>query len=262
MLSDKVVKGLHRAEITKLIRRIIIMAGWLIIWQLASALTGLELLLAGPVSVFIRLVDMLGDYAFYKIIIRSTFNIISGLSVALLAGCILGIIAAKVRLAGEILYCPVVVMRSLPVASFIILLLIWCGSKKIAFYIAFIVAFPMIYSTVRSGMERTDEGLLKMAEVFKVPMLRRLRCIYAGYVLDGLEEDVGVTIGICFKAGVSAEVIGLSVNSIGEQLYYSKLYLMTADLFAWSLVVVILSFVLEHIGVMLIKAVKKIMIKC
>ena len=83
-----------------------------------------------------------------------------------------------------------------------------------------------------------DSKILEMAQVFNVSCWKKIRCIYAVYVLPYIQTSLKSALGMCWKAGISAEVIGLVTHSIGEQLYYSKLYLMTADLFAWSIAVI------------------------
>ena len=50
-----------------------------------------------------------------------------------------------------------------------------------------------------------------------------------------------VALGICWKSGVAAEVIGLPDGSIGDALYRAKITLSTGELFAWTFVIILLS---------------------
>ncbi|MDE7233674.1 MAG: nitrate ABC transporter permease, partial [Ruminiclostridium sp.] len=63
--------------------------------------------------------------------------------------------------------------------------------------------------------------------------------------------------GLCWKSGVAAEVIGIPNGSIGEKLYMSKIYLETADLFAWTLVIILVSRLCEGIFTSLVKLMVK-----
>ncbi len=242
-----------KSRIKLIAKKIIIVAVWLLIWQSASILTGLELLLASPVSVFWALVKLLGTKVFYITLVNSFLKITLGFLTAFAAGTILGFVSGRLGIVEEILNPPVQLMKTLPITSFIILLLIWFGSENVAVFIAFIVVFPMIYTGVIEGVRKTDIKLKEMAEIFGIPMLRRIRCIYVPQILPFVEANLKTGIGMCWKAGVSAEVIGLVRRSVGEQLYYSKLYLMTAELFAWSVVVVIISMAFEALFIRLLK---------
>ena len=229
------------------IRKTGIAAVWLLIWQTASMVTGLEFILPSPVTVFLTLIDMLKTTEYYMILFHSLCYIGVGFCMAFILGVVLGSLSAAVKFIRELLEPVVLLMKSLPVAAFIILVLIWFGSKNAAVFISFTAAFPMIYHGVSEGIYNTDKKLLEMADIFKIPFCRKVRYIYVPQVCPFLAANLKTAVGMCWKAGISAEVIGLVDKSIGEQLYYTKLYLMTAELFAWSITIIAVSFILEHL---------------
>ena len=142
--------------------------------------------------------------------------------------------------------------KSVPVASFVILALIWAGSRNLSIFIAFIVVLPVIYVNTISGLESTDQKLLEMAAIFRLPLWKRVRFIYLPALVPYLLSACRTALGMSWKSGVAAEVIGLPDHSIGERLYLSKIYLETADLFAWTLVIITISALFEHIVLYLI----------
>ena len=81
----------------------------------------------------------------------------------------------------------------------------------------------------------------EMARVFRIPLLRRIRCIALPQVAPYFRAGCALGLGLCWKAGVAAEVIGMPVPSIGERLQQAKVYLDTPELFAWTLVIVLIS---------------------
>jgi len=230
-----------------LIVRILIIAVWLCIWQAVCDLTGLELILASPVNVFIALCKLVSTSVFYTVLLNSFFHITVGFLTACVIAVLLGVLAGKYQMVHEFFMPLIHLMKSLPVASFIILLLILFGSYKVSALISFIVVFPMVYSSVVAGMRQTDKKLLEMGELFSIGFVRTIKYIYLPQVLSYTRSSLKTAIGMNWKAGVSAEVIGLAKNSIGEQLYYAKLYLLTEQLFAWSIVVVGVSLMCEKI---------------
>lgn len=239
------------------INRILAVAVWLIVWQAASVLTGLDIILASPVSVLSSLVNLLGMSSTYRTLVSSMINITFGFICAVVLGSVCAVVAYRCIIFKEMLAPPVLLMKSLPMASFIILLIIWFGSGRVSIFTSFIVTFPIVYSAVLSGIDRRDMQLVEMADVNGVGIIRRICWIDIPQILPIARPDFIVAAGMCMKAGVSAEVIGLARNSIGEQLYYSKLYIDTAGLFAWSIMVVLLSVLLEKAFIALIDLLEK-----
>lgn len=227
--------------------KISVIAVWLGIWQAASMLTGLDLLLAGPVDVFWALCALIRTGGFYRVIGSSFAKITAGFMLAFVPACLLGVCSGKLRLLEKFLEPPVHLLKALPVTAFIILLLIWFGSGRASVWVSGMVAFPVIYTAVLEGMHRRDPKLRELSRVFGIGGLKRLCCIDWPQMMPFLSAALKTSVGFCWKAGVSAEVIGLARNSIGEQMYFAKLYLMTADLFAWSLIVVLLSVLFERL---------------
>ena len=143
-------------------------------------------------------------------------------------------------------------VKAVPVASFIILVLIWVSPENLSVIISFLMVFPVIYTNVRDGIRSMDPRLAEMAEVFEIPVLLRVRYIYASQVLPFFRAGCSLALGLCWKSGIAAEVIGLPENTIGENLYNAKIYLNTPDLFAWTLVIVAVSVLFEKVFLKLI----------
>lgn len=238
------------------VRKAVIVIVWLLIWQIASILTGLELILASPVKVFFCMVQMLGSKTFYTSMAGSFTGIALGFCIAFLAGSALGMAAFVQRGVKEFLAPVVYLCKTLPVVSFIILVLIWAGSRHLSTVISAIVVFPVIYIGVLNGLAQTDEKLLEMAAVFGIKGYRKWRYIYGPGLFTGWMDSCKVGLGMCWKAGVSAEVIGLPLHGIGSQMYLSKLYLLTGDLLAWSFWLLLLSLGFEKLVLRGLKGLK------
>ena len=225
----------------KHIRRIVIVLIWLLIWQFASMMTGLELLLASPVAVLKTIMNMLVSQQFYVTLMHSMINIGTGLMAGIVFGVILGICAAKYKLIAEFIEIPLQLMKALPVAAFIILLLMWFGSKNVSRIISAMV------TGVTDGIKNTDIKLIQMARVYNMSTFNRFRYIYMTGVYPYLSSQLKIALGMCFKAGISAEIIGLVSNTIGTSMYYAKMYLLSSELFAWSIVIILVSLLVEKI---------------
>lgn len=229
---------------------------WLAVWQAAAVLLP-KLLFAGPVPTVRSLLSLLQNSEFWFSIAHSLGKIASGFLLAFSTGCLLAIACRRMPVLRMLLGPLIQVMKSLPVACFIVVALIWVRSEWISVLTAFFVVFPAVYINLGEGLQQTDQGMLEMAQLFHLTPVKRLRAVWLPACLPYLLSACRVSVGMALKAGVAGEIIGLPRWSIGEQLYLSKLYLNTADLFAWSLVIILLSLALERLLVFALATVQR-----
>lgn len=219
--------------------------GWLLLWQLAAVCTDNPVLLAGPVEVLQAFGENLCRADFWQIVFVSFSGISLGFFAALAAGLLLGALGYRYAFLQELLAPPMAALKSIPVASFVVILLIWFGASRISFCISFLIVLPNVYVNTLLGLQSTDRKLLEMAEVFRVSAWDKFLYLYRPALLPYLRGCLKISLGMSWKSGVAAELIGLPEHSLGERLYMSKIYLDTAGVFAWTLTVILLSFLFE-----------------
>lgn len=224
---------------------------WLVVWQMASM--ALEaayphggLLLASPAASLLRLGALLPTAAFWRAVGASALRIFGGFLLACVLAVALAALAARRRAVRELLAPLVAAVKAVPVVSFIILALVWLDARSLPLFISALMVFPPVYLNVLAGIAAADRKLLEMARVFQVPLGRQLRGIWLPQVLPYFRTAVSLGLGLCWKAGVAAEVIGLPAGTIGERLYTAKVYFQTPDLFAWTAVIVAVSVAFER----------------
>lgn len=216
-------------------------AFWLAVWQAAAMLVGQELLLASPLATLTRLAQLAPTAAFWRSILFTLRHILAGYALAGAAGILLAALAGRFSLVGDLLSPLLSAMRSVPVASFVIAALIWVPSRRLSILISTVIVLPVVYAGTLDGLRQIDPELKEMARVFRMSRLNRLRVVTVPAVLPSLASALSVAMGLAWKSGVAAEVIGIPAGSIGEKLYKAKIYLSTPDLFAWTLAIVLIS---------------------
>ena len=214
-------------------RRLLAVAFWLTVWQAAAMAIGQEVFLVSPVQALRTLVQLLPRADFWQRVGFSSGRILLGFVLGTVVSVVLAVCAARWS-AADALLAP-------PVASFIILALVWVRGSALSVLISFLMVLPVLYGAVRTGIAGADVQLLEMAAVFRLPPGRRLRSIWLPAVLPAFRQGCSVALGICWKSGVAAEVIGLPNGSIGDALYRAKITLSTGELFAWTFVIILLS---------------------
>lgn len=219
----------------------------LLLWQFAAMLLGNQLLLVTPFVVLKKLAILLIDREFWDVLAFSFLRIVVGFLLALCTAIFLAALAGRFPWAEVMLSPYIAIIKSTPVASFIILCLIWLDARSLSVFIAFLIVLPVVYTNVLSGIKATDYQLLEMADLFEIAWWRRLRYIYIPQINPYLLSACSVAIGMSWKAGIAAEVIGIPKGSIGEKLYEAKVYFSTGDLFAWTLVIILVSILFEKL---------------
>lgn len=237
----------------KTLQKILAVIFALALWQGVSMIINNRLILASPISVAGRLLAIVGEKGFMDSIAFSFSRIVSGFFIALAAGIILAVLAGRFPAVETLLWPYMITIKSVPVASFIVLALIWFTSGTLSAFTSFLMVLPVIYTNVLEGIKSIDLKMINLATVFRVPWKRRLLYIWIPKIKPFLVSGCSVALGLSWKAGIAAEVIGIPEGSIGENLYYSKVYLNSGDLLAWTLVIVALSVLFEKLFVLLLK---------
>lgn len=225
---------------------------WLGVWQAAAMIINKSLILASPIEVIERLFTLVPEESFFPSILFSLSKIMLGFLLGTVTGVLLAVLAGKFVFF-ERLFSPLITaVKAVPVASFTILALIWITSSDLSILITFLIAVPVVYSNVFEGFRAFDPKLTVMADVFHISPFRRFVGIYLSQIMPYFRSAVKLAAGLCWKSGVAAEVIGTPKGSIGEKLYNSKVYLETADLFAWTFVIIILSLITEKLILLIV----------
>lgn len=218
---------------------------WIIIWQISAIIIDLPIFLPYPHIVLQSFFNLLTKNTFWLSIFFTIKNILTGFSLGVLFSTILAILSNKFKLIDDLLKPLMLSIKTIPVASFIILVLLWFSSSDLSVVISFMMVLPVIYTNTLQGIKSTDNELIEMSKVFNFSLIKKLKYVYLFQVYPYFKSGVLIALGLAFKSGIAAEVIGLPKNSIGEQIYNAKIYINTVDLFAWTLVVVLLSLIFE-----------------
>lgn len=232
-------------------------AFWLVLWQIGAMALNQRILLVTPVDVAVRLIELVPTADFWKSILFSAVRILSGFALGMVTGTILAALSGKFSFVRRLLSPLISALKSIPVASFTILALIWVSSKNLSVLVTFLICVPIIYLNMLEGIDSLDVKLKEMAKVFEIPGWRRFVGIYLSQLLPYFRSAAGLAMGLCWKSGAAAEVIGIPDGSIGEKLYQAKIYLETADLFAWTAVIIFVSWGFEKGFMALVKLLVK-----
>jgi NitT/TauT family transport system permease protein len=226
----------------------------LAVWEVASLALNQSLLLVGPWTAVRQVFRLAGHADFWSAVGFSLSRIFGGFLAGFIVAFLLAGAAYRFRWARTLAWPWLAAIKSTPVASIIILVLIWVGSRELSVIICFLIVVPIVYENVLSGLDVTNRELKEVALVFGAGFWQRVGYLYLPQLKPFLTSALRTSLGMSWKAGIAAEVIGIPDGSIGERLYEAKVYLSSADLFAWTLVVIAASIIFEKIILLLVRS--------
>ncbi len=229
----------------KIGRAFLVAAFWLGVWALAAHRFGKPLLFPSPISVLKTLGELLKTKEFYIATGTSLGNILFGTISAILCACLLVVVTAKIRFLRDLIHPVMAVVKATPVASFIILILFFLGPVKVPAFITFLIVLPIVWTNLDEGIENIDPQLSQVAKMYRFSLTKRIRILILPSVKPYFLSACKTAIGLAWKAGVAAEIIAMPPDTIGTMIGEAKLYIMSAEMFAWTLTVVLLSLAIE-----------------
>ncbi len=235
----------HKINFKKILTKAGVILIWLLLWQLSAVIVGSDFLFPTPLSVIKRLCELVVTADFWKAAFFSLSRICLGCFLGILCGTLLGAVTAFSKLLYEFFSPLLTVIKTTPVASFIILLLVWIKRDGIPVFIAFLMVVPILWANVANGIKNADSRLLEAARIFGFTRRQKLKAIYIPETLPAFSAGCATAIGFSWKAGIAAEILAIPRDSVGYNLYYAKLNLEYDDLFAWTAAVILMSFLLE-----------------
>ena len=218
---------------------------WVAVWELAAWRVGNILLFPNPRAVVEALFSLLKTETFYKATWRSLWNVLSGIVAATVLGCVWAIATYRIKIIRDLTLPFMTIVKATPVASFIVLFLIWIGSAKVPSVISFLMVLPIVWTNLDEGLSRQDKQLLQVAQIYGFSWTKKLKLLTIPSIKSYFISAIRTSLGLAWKAGIAAEIIAMPRGTIGTMMGKAKQYLNTEEMFAWTLTVIALSLALE-----------------
>ena len=236
------------------IRKIVLpLIFWFLIWHVLSLIVDNSFMLPGIKKTFSALMTLITQKTFLKAVISSTVRVILGLALGCTFGIILAILCKKISLFYDIFAPIITVIRSTPVASFIVILWLLLDGNTLTVAIGFIMVLPIIWQSTVDGISSIDESLLEVSRIFEFSVVKKFRLLILPAMKNFLFPAIITSTGLAWKAEIAAEIIAYTKNSIGQGINDAKIFMDTPTVFAWTLVVIFFSIILESLTKFLLR---------
>ncbi|MBQ8533564.1 MAG: ABC transporter permease subunit [Clostridia bacterium] len=229
------------------IRAAVALIFWFGVWEILYHFVSMDVLIPSPYQVLERFTQLSKTVEFWLSALFSLIRITVGWLLGVMLGTLFAFITKRFLLLDTILSPAVKVVKATPVASFILLAYVWIETQTIPTFISFLMVLPIVWGNVSEGIESVPKGFRELSRVYKLPLIKRLKKVELPAIRPFFFAACRISLGLAWKAGVAAEVLCQPETSIGSELWASKVYIETVDLFVWTAVVIILSVILEKL---------------
>jgi len=250
------MNGKTRKIIFNILYPFLAVAVMLGVWWIAAAVKGNSLVLPTPPETLSALGEMLGERVFWNALFRTLLRTILAFLVSVVLAAGLAILARVCTPVRRILAPVVSVLRALPTVAVVLLLVIWSSPKVAPMIVDALVIMPMLYTAVLASIDGVDPELVEMSRVYRVPVRRQIGKLYLPSIFPALIPQIASTLSLSVKLMVAAEALAATAQSLGGQMQQMSAFWETAKLFAYTLVAVVISILLEY-GVLLVARLAK-----
>ena len=252
-------------KIAKLLGKIIFVAAfWLLVWFLVSYRMGSDFIFPSPSAVFRELGLLITNRSeslirygvhvnFWLVTAISLLRILWGILLSIVLGTVLAYLTSVSRILNTLLSPMLSAIKATPVASFIILAMLWFDKTDLPVFITALIVIPIVWANISEGIRSVDPGLKQVTDIYHFSFWKKLFRLYVPSVLPYFLAACQSSLGMAWKAGVAAEILAVPEYAIGSEIFFSKQYMYSETLFAWSLIVILLSIVMEKLFLISLK---------
>ena len=244
-----------RPILLKILKAVVPIAVYILIWQLLSMLVGSRLLLLpSPLDTLRSMKEIVVSETGWKSIGMTVLRILCGYFLGCTIGILFAVLTAHFRVFDWFLKPLRSLIKTTPITSFALILLVSVVSGFVPVIVAMIVVVPMIWQTTEEAIQNRSTELNEMAQIY-LTAWKKFRFVTLPQVLPRFFASASTALGFAWKAVITAEILALPKLGIGRQMQFHKIHIEIPELFAWTLLVIILSVVLEYSFKLLLKKV-------
>jgi NitT/TauT family transport system permease protein len=240
-------------KINKLLRGalklLFVSAFWIGVWCLLSLKINNSFLFPDPKAVLSVLGKLISTADFWQIAVASLYRVFVGVILSLIIGIVTATLTHRIKILNTLISPLLSMIKSTPVASFIILACVWLDRSALPMFITALIVIPIVWSNISSGLSSVDKSLVEVAEIYRFSLAKRIFKLYIPWVAPYFLASCRSSLGMAWKAAIAAEVLATPDKAIGTELYLSKTYMETPTMFAWTLVIILLSIIFEKLFV-------------
>ena len=245
--------SITKNKIKRLLLLVVPIVFWIGIWQLSAMAVNHSYLFPDVPTILKALVSIITAKTFFQTVLLTLIRVLTGLALGVILGIILAVASHYSEIVNAILTPIISIVKSTPVASFIVILWISLSGDALAVSIAVLMVMPIVWQNLMDGFNSIDNDLSELCDVYRVGFIKRMRLLIIPALTKYLIPGIITASGLAWKSEIAAEIIAYTKRSIGQHINDAKYFMDTPSVFAWTLIIIILSIILENITKILLK---------
>ena len=226
-------------------RKVLIWLFYFILWQMIAMIVNQSVILPSFLDVLNRLVYILSDVSFYNHLFITLFRVILGTLSAFVLSFIFAILSYDFKLINQALKPLVLVSKTIPNITYILLVLIWFSREMSVFFVTLLILFPVLYTQISTGLLGINPEHLEVLKLYPETYFHRLTKVIIPLIRTSLFEGLKGALSLGFKVGVMAEILGQVQPGLGYLMHIARMNFETVDLFAYTAIMIMVVVLIE-----------------
>lgn len=219
----------------------------ILIYIIASLIINKSYILPSIFEILISLKNIIISKEFIIIVLSTLFRTLIGILISGVLAIILALLSyfnEKIRELFEPIY---IFLKTIPNITYIIVSLIWLGRSGSVILVSSLVVFPILYNSFLKGLLNIDSNLINATRTFPGTVYFKIRRVFIPLIRNDILLALNNACSLGFKVAIMAEILSQINIGIGRELYYAKINFMMADIFAWTIIIIFISFIIDKI---------------
>lgn len=234
-------------KLLNLILPVLTVACILIIWSIASTFVDSEYILPSVSQTLVALVNLLGQQKFYTAFLLTLLRSVIAFAVSFIIASVCAFLACKKRCAERVILTVMSILRALPTVSIVLLLLFWTNSQVAPVVVTMLVVLPTTYTYLKSALDSVDKTTVEASMVDGADKLQSFIKVEYPQIAPAVYSAMGSGLSLNFKLMVAAEVLSVTVKSLGNMLNMAKFNIEISNMLAMVIVAVLFGIIVEFV---------------
>ncbi len=218
----------------------------LAIWEIGALIVNDSYFLPGFLETFSALIVLLSQNMLFMPVLVSLARVLLGLVLGIIAGVLLATASYFLPLANDLISTLISIMKATPIATIILILWYALSDASLAIFVVILIVTPVVWQNVYDGYKSISLEMLEICEAYEASAAKKMKILYLPAATKFLIPSIITSIGLAWKAEIAAEI--MTYSNIGRSIQdFKTTSYDTASVFAWALVIVVMSILLEYL---------------
>ena len=219
----------------------------ILVYVIAGAAINKSYILPGLPEIVLSLRNILLSGSFLNVVFTTLYRTLAGLLISFVIALSLALLAYFNRTARELLHPLYVLLKTIPNITYIIVALLWLGRTGSVILVASLVVFPIFYNSILNALLNIDDSLIKATRLYQGSLIHKIARVYLPLIRNDILSSFANCCSLGFKVSIMAEILSQVKSGIGKELYYAKANFLMADIFAWTILIIVISSLFDYV---------------